>query len=76
MPLQVAEEKTTAMLQLQKELEELREDREREQELSSRRAREDEEELQILRERCDRLEGEGGGVSLFNTEAFVVVDCE
>ena len=42
------------MRALQKELDELRRDRERD----SRRAREDEEELQILRERCERLEEE------------------
>ncbi|KAI0338375.1 hypothetical protein BDW22DRAFT_709598 [Trametopsis cervina] len=57
----LAEEKTSTILQLQQELDEVREDREREQELASRRAREDEEELQILRERCERLEAEGGG---------------
>ena len=42
------------MRALQKELDELRRDKERD----SRRAREDEEELQILRERCERLEEE------------------
>lgn len=53
------------MLMLQKELDELREDHAREKELAARRAREDEEELQILRERCERLEAGGGsgGVS-------------
>ncbi len=45
----------------QQELDQLREDREREQEIAARRAREDEEELQILR---DRLETGGGSVSL------------
>ena len=55
------EEKTASMLMLQKELDELREDHTREKELAARRAREDEEELQILRERCERLEGSGGG---------------
>lgn len=51
------------MRAMQKELEDLR----REREQSSRRAREDDEELQILRERCERLEEERangqGGVS-------------
>ena len=62
---QLAEEKTASMLLLQKELDELREDREREKEMEARRAQEDEEELQILRQRCERLETEhgGGGVS-------------
>jgi hypothetical protein len=50
------------MRALQKELDELRRDKERD----TRRAREDEEELQILRERCEKLEGErrnhGAGV--------------
>ena len=50
------------MLMLQKELDELREDHAREKELAARRASDDEEELQILRERCERLEaGHGGG---------------
>lgn len=61
------------MLLLQKELEELREDREREQELSTRRVQEDDEELQILRERCERLEAErGGGVSPVFCSCFVL----
>ncbi|THH02281.1 hypothetical protein EW026_g544 [Hermanssonia centrifuga] len=54
---QLAEEKSTAMRVFQQELDQLREDREREQEIAARRAREDEEELQILR---DRLETGGG----------------
>ena len=51
------------MFTLQQELETLRQERAREQEAAARRAREDEEELQILRERCERLEEEraGGG---------------
>ncbi|EMD33042.1 hypothetical protein CERSUDRAFT_126237 [Gelatoporia subvermispora B] len=57
----VAEEKSLAMLTLQQELEALREDRTRDQEIASRRSLEDEDELQILRERCERLEAEGGG---------------
>lgn len=50
------------MLLLQKELDELHEDHDREHELSARRAQEDEEELQILRDRCERLESERDGV--------------
>lgn len=51
------------MFTLQQELETLRQERAREQEAVARRSREDEEELQILRERCERLEEErvGGG---------------
>ena len=46
------------MLALRKELEEMRDDRERSQDVEARRAREDEDVLQILRERCERLEEE------------------
>ena len=42
------------MRTMQKELDDLR----REREQNSRRAREDDEELQILRERCEKLEDE------------------
>ncbi|KAJ7497027.1 hypothetical protein FB451DRAFT_1359481 [Mycena latifolia] len=61
-----AEEQTTAMRALQRELDELRETRQREKEREARRAQEDEDELQILRDRCERLEEErensqGGG---------------
>ncbi|CAL1711181.1 unnamed protein product [Somion occarium] len=52
------EEKTSGMRTLQKELDELREDRSREKDLTARRVREDEEEIQILRERCERLEAQ------------------
>lgn len=48
------------MRALQKELDELRETRSRDKDRDTRRAREDEEELQILRERCERLEDERG----------------
>ena len=58
----MAEDKTTAVRSLQQEVDQLKEDRERERELAARRTREDEEELQILRDRCDRLEANGGGV--------------
>jgi hypothetical protein len=46
------------MLSLQKELENVREDAQRSRERGARRTQEDEEELQILRERCERLEDE------------------
>jgi hypothetical protein len=44
------------MRALQKELDELREVRQREKDREARRAREDGEELQILRDRCESLE--------------------
>ncbi|KAJ7188573.1 hypothetical protein C8R46DRAFT_25023 [Mycena filopes] len=62
-----AEEQTTAMRALQRELDELRETRQREKERETRRAQDDEDELINLRERCERLEEErenapvGGG---------------
>jgi hypothetical protein len=46
------------MLALQKELDNVREDSQRVREREVRRSRQDEEELQILRERCERLEEE------------------
>lgn len=59
------------MRAMQKELDDLR----REREQNSRRAREDEEELQILRERCERLEEERasgqGGVSVDTHLLFI-----
>ena len=57
-PPQRAEEQGTAMLALQEELDSMREDAQRSRERDARRARQDEEELQILRERCERLEEE------------------
>ncbi|KAF8070406.1 hypothetical protein FPV67DRAFT_1017824 [Lyophyllum atratum] len=58
---QRAEEQSSTMRALQKELDELRETRQRESERAARRAQEDEDELQILRDRCDRLEEEREG---------------
>lgn len=62
------EEQSDVTRTLQKELDELRETRAREKDWESRRTREDEEELQILRERCEILEADRennqGGVSL------------
>jgi len=56
--VQRAEEQSTAMLALQKELDSLREDSHRSRDREARRVQQDEEELQILRERCERLEDE------------------
>lgn len=46
------------MLALQNELDNVREDAQRAREREARRALQDEEELQIQRERCERLEEE------------------
>ena len=52
------------MRALQKELDELRDLRAREKEREMKRAQNDEEELQILRDRLEHLEDErGGGLS-------------
>jgi len=53
------------MRALQKELEELQEDRALDRDREHRRQQEHEEELQILRDRCETLEAErsNGGVS-------------
>ncbi|KAI0060487.1 hypothetical protein BV25DRAFT_1827659 [Artomyces pyxidatus] len=53
-----AEEQSSAMLAMQRELADIRDDRDRIKEREARRAREDEEELAILRDRCERLEDE------------------
>lgn len=55
---QRAEEQSTAMLALQKELDSVQEEAQRNREREARRTQQDEEELQILRERCERLEEE------------------
>ena len=55
------------ILDLQRELEEVREDRQREKERETRRMRDDEEELQILRDRCERLESERGQLGNVST---------
>ena len=66
--LKRADEHASAMRSLQKELEELREDRARDRDRERRRQQEHEEELQILRDRCETLEAErtngGSGVSV------------
>jgi hypothetical protein len=46
------------MLTLQKELDNVREEAQRARDREARRVQQDEEELQILRERCERLEVE------------------
>ncbi|KAK2464198.1 hypothetical protein APHAL10511_003655 [Amanita phalloides] len=53
-----AEEQALVVRTLQKDLDELRDTRQREKERESRRAAEDEDELQILRNRLERLEEE------------------
>ena len=55
------EEKSSSMLSLQQELDALREERAREKDIAERRARQDLEELEALRERCEILESSGGG---------------
>jgi hypothetical protein len=69
-PPQRAEEQSTAMLALQEELDSVHEEAQRNREREARRAQGDEEELQILRERCERLEEEHtsgvGGVRGFS----------
>jgi protein SPA2 len=52
------EEQTGSMRNLQRELEELKETRMREQDSATRRARQNEDELQDLRNRCRQLEDE------------------
>ncbi|KAH7883156.1 hypothetical protein F5I97DRAFT_1939003 [Phlebopus sp. FC_14] len=56
-----AEEHGSAMRALQKELDDLRDLRARERERETKRVQADEEELQILRDRCERLEEEREG---------------
>lgn len=60
------------MRTLQKELDELREDRSREKDLTARRVREDEEEIQILRERCERLEAQNSNQVIKPAYIFVL----
>ncbi|KAF8638033.1 hypothetical protein AX16_010665 [Volvariella volvacea WC 439] len=52
------EEQSTAMRNLQKELDEARESQQRERERAEQRARQDEEELEILRQQLDRVGSE------------------
>lgn len=48
------------MLSLQQELEALREERAREKDIAERRQRQDQDEIQILHDRCEVLESSGG----------------
>jgi len=57
-PVQRVEEQSTAMLALQKELDNLREESHRARDREARRAQQDEEELQKFHKRCERLEEE------------------
>lgn len=73
--LQRAEEHGSAMRALQRELDELRDLRAREKERETRRAQADEEELQILRDRCERLEEErnsGVGIVSLQFELMII----
>ncbi|KAG1742453.1 hypothetical protein EDB19DRAFT_1701134 [Suillus lakei] len=64
-----AEEHGSAMKALQRELDDIRDLRAREKEREVRRAQADEEELQILRDRCERLEEErSSGFGIDNSE--------
>jgi hypothetical protein len=61
------------MLALQKELDNAHEDSQRAREREIRRSRQDEEELQILRERCERLEEERTSAVCFSYLSYT--DC-
>lgn len=64
-----ADEHGSAMKALQRELDDVRDLRVREKEREARRAQADEEELQILRDRCERLEEErSSGFGIDNSE--------
>ncbi|KAG2352042.1 hypothetical protein BDR07DRAFT_1344693 [Suillus spraguei] len=64
-----ADEHGSAMKTLQRELDDIRDLRAREKEREARRAQADEEELQILRDRCERLEEErSSGFGIDNSE--------
>jgi hypothetical protein len=52
------DEQTAVMRGLQREIDDLRDTRSREKEREARRARQDEEELKILHDRCDKLKEE------------------
>jgi citrate synthase len=66
-----AEEQSIAMLALQKELDNAREESQRARERESRRVQQDEEELQILRESCERLEEERASTVRLVTSIFI-----
>ncbi|KAI1787840.1 hypothetical protein LXA43DRAFT_1027709 [Ganoderma leucocontextum] len=56
-----AEEKSSSMLSLQQELDALREEHARGTDIADRQQRQDQDEIQMLRERCEVLESSGGG---------------
>ncbi|EJF55728.1 hypothetical protein DICSQDRAFT_130488 [Dichomitus squalens LYAD-421 SS1] len=59
------EEKGSSMLSLQQELDALREERARERDIAERRQRQDQDEIQMLRDRCEVLEsGDGAAGSV------------
>ena len=67
------EEKESALRSVKRELDDLREEHLREQDLTARRAREDKEELESLRERCQQLESDRkvlNGVCIFQKLYF------
>ncbi|EIN06462.1 hypothetical protein PUNSTDRAFT_105483 [Punctularia strigosozonata HHB-11173 SS5] len=57
---QRTDEQSATMRSLRRELDELREDRARDADVAARRAQEDDDEIRILRERCEVLEQERG----------------
>ncbi len=61
------------MLSLQQELDALREERAREKDIAERRARQDQEDIQALRERCEFLESEGGAGSVSDRFIFASI---
>ena len=60
------------MLSLQQEIEALREERAREADIAERRQRQDREEIESLRERCDVLESSGSGGSVSVAVVFPI----
>lgn len=61
--MQEADEQNSIIVNLQHELAELKELRQRDKEREARRIQDDEQELQILRDRCENLEAERSGAS-------------
>ncbi|TFK23690.1 cell polarity protein [Coprinopsis marcescibilis] len=57
-----AEEHSNTILTLQRDLDELKETRQRDREREARRTQDDEEEIQILRDRCEELESQRGAL--------------
>ncbi|KAF9453965.1 hypothetical protein P691DRAFT_790378 [Macrolepiota fuliginosa MF-IS2] len=65
------EEQTNTMRSLQKELDELKELRQRDKERESRRMQDESDELRILRERVEELEGERQGLQIHTDKEIV-----